>query len=72
MRLDLQIIREVSKILGELTTSSKWKRINDTVIFEMDKSNSTKPFITLIEDIMKPFEFRNKVGDKPHLLIKRV
>lgn len=27
----------------------------------MDKSNSTKPFITLIEDIMKPFEFRNKV-----------
>lgn len=86
MGLDLQIIREVSKILGELTTgskitylfkknkwrdyytetgdktlSTKWKRINDTVIFEMDKSNSTKPFITLIEDIMKLFEFRNKV-----------
>lgn len=84
--MDIQIVQEISKILGELVTgskithifkknnwrdyytatgdkmlSTKWKRLEDTLNFEMNKSGSIAPFITLIEDIMKPFEFRNNI-----------
>lgn len=46
---------------GDKMLSTKWKRIEDTLNYEINKSNSDKPFITLIEDIMKPFEFRSNI-----------
>lgn len=54
--------RDYYTATGDKMLSTKWKRIEDTLNFEMNKSNSITPFIKLIEDIMKPFEFRNDIN----------
>lgn len=37
--------------------STKWRRINETVIHECNREKSGKPFFKIIEHIMKPQEF---------------
>lgn len=43
---------------GTRLLSTKWKRINESMNFEINKSKTTKPFFRMIEEIMNPVLFR--------------
>ncbi|HER2162590.1 TPA: TIGR02391 family protein, partial [Streptococcus pyogenes] len=45
---------------GEKLISTKWKRIYTSLIEEMNKAKSPKPFFTMIEEIMDPLNFINE------------
>lgn len=40
-------------------TSTKWRRINESMIYEINKVNDTKPFFRIIEVIMNPIRFND-------------
>lgn len=46
---------------GDKMLSTKWKRIYNTILYEMNKTNSINPFIKIIEDVMQPFTFRDNI-----------
>lgn len=43
-------------------TSTKWRRIDESIVFEINKSKTSKPFFQMIEEIMNPILFSNN-GD---------
>lgn len=44
---------------NERIISTKWRRINESMIFELNKSKDTKPFFKMIEEIMNPVLFKD-------------
>lgn len=51
---------------GNRDISTKWKRMNASMIYEIDSQKSPRPFFQLIEEIMHPVKFANNkaVWDK--------
>jgi uncharacterized protein (TIGR02391 family) len=47
-------------LYGERLISTKWKRINASLIKEMKKAKSPKPLFIMIEEIMNPLNFINE------------